>query len=117
MAVGGTALIALPAVGPLCPLRRTTGVPCPVCGMTTGTFAMVRGDVLAAFLANPLAPLLFAVVLLAFIPPLWRQLWRAGTALKASLDGPDDSARSRWWVTVPVVAALWLYQLHRFDHL
>ena len=104
VAVGAVGLLAvLPAVGPLCPLRRTTGVPCPMCGMTTGANALARGDVAGAVVANPLAPVLaLAVVaswllLLAGRPTLPIRTRTIGRSLTAALP------------------FLWLYQLHRHD--
>ncbi len=109
MVAGAGALSVLPAMGPLCPLRRTTGVPCPFCGMTTGSFALVRGDVFGAFAANPLAPILLLVVLLACIPPLWRAA--------ASLQLPPSIDRNKHLVPWLLLAPLWLFQLHRFEYL
>ncbi|MEE9417693.1 MAG: DUF2752 domain-containing protein [Acidimicrobiales bacterium] len=107
MAVGGAALSVLPALGPLCPLRRVTGVPCPFCGMTTATLALARGDVGAAVAANPMALILIAVVAIAFVPPLWRMI--------ASIEPPERlraAAPKLPWI---LLAPLWLLQLHRFD--
>ncbi len=107
MVGGGVALQFLPAVGPLCPLRRTTGVPCPFCGMTTGVLALARGDVAAAFAANPLAPFLVLVVLIAFVTPLWRTL--------SNLRLPEPLYERRHVIPWVLLAPLWLFQLHRFD--
>ena len=41
----------------ICPLRTLTGVPCPFCGMTTGTVATLRGNLTPAVQANPFGPL------------------------------------------------------------
>ena len=49
----------------LCLLRRTTGLPCPTCGMTRSFCAMGRGDLGDAFRQHPLGPVLYA--LLAFV--------------------------------------------------
>ena len=39
--------------GILCPLRAVTGVPCPLCGMTTSVTATTQLDLAGAFSANP----------------------------------------------------------------
>ncbi len=38
----------------LCHLRRTTGVPCPTCGTTRATTALLGGDFGTAIAHNPL---------------------------------------------------------------
>ena len=48
----------------MCWLRRTTGIPCPTCGMTRAFSALAKGDVRHAVAYNPLSPL-FAVVILS----------------------------------------------------
>ena len=66
---------ALPVHPPLaCPLRATTGIPCPFCGMTRAVVAAVHGDLAASLRYNPagaVAVVLAAVVLLV---PRLRQI-------------------------------------------
>jgi hypothetical protein len=109
MAVGAAALPVLPDVGPLCPLRRLTGVPCPFCGMTTGVLALSRGDVVAAFAANPLAPLLVAAVVVSFLPFMYRS-----RSFEHGLARARRVGRVVPWLLLPL---LWVWELHRFDHL
>lgn len=57
------ALAALFAVAvqtefPLCPMASTFGVPCPGCGLTRATMALLRGDLKAALGFHPLVLLL-----------------------------------------------------------
>ena len=44
-----------------CPLRTLTGIPCPLCGMTTAATGLASGDLGAALAANP-----FVLVLAGF---------------------------------------------------
>lgn len=81
--------------GVLCPLRNLTGVPCPMCGMTTSVEATVRLQLGDAFAANPagILAVVVAVALLIRRPatlPLWTPAILAG------------------------LAAMWLFQFHRF---
>jgi hypothetical protein len=55
-------------LGVLCPLRRLTGVPCPLCGLTTGTSELAHLDVAGAVHAHPLAPAALAFLALAWTP-------------------------------------------------
>lgn len=104
------ALAALPPLGPLCPLRRLTGVPCPLCGTTTGVLALVRGDVAGSLAANPVALVVVAAVALA-----WARWLAAAWAGRA----PTPLLRDRWRglatrAPVPVLALLEVFELHRF---
>jgi len=55
--VGGVAL-AVHVDFPLCPLAGTFGIPCPGCGLTRATLALMHGDVHAALHFHPLVWLL-----------------------------------------------------------
>ncbi len=52
---------------PLCSFKRLTGTPCPTCGGTRAALRLADGDVLGAFLFNPLlfVTLLFLTVVVA----------------------------------------------------
>ena len=82
--------------GLLCPLRATTGVPCPTCGMTTSVKACLNLDFGSAFAASPggIAALLVAALLVVTRPHHLKVSWvGAGAAM----------------------AFLWIWQLFRFD--
>ena len=111
----GTGALIWPAVtvrtglGLPCPLRTITGVPCPACGLTTAAIACVRGDLPAAFAANPmilgLAALTVLVVPLVALraaglvapPRPWPPAWRRASGRTAGL----------------LALASWLFQWHR----
>ena len=89
-------LPALPGhPGPPCPLRMLTGVPCPMCGMTTSVEATVHLDFRAALAANPagIALVVVAIVLLARRP--------------RSVPLPPVA------VTLGVLALMWVFELNR----
>jgi hypothetical protein len=97
-------LPALPIGGPPCVLRALTGIPCPLCGMTTGVVATVHGHWLDAFAANPAAPLLVMAVVVAWVA------WVFGRRL------PRIPAISGPAVVLPL-GLLWLFELARFGKL
>ena len=53
-----------PGLPDLCPLHRTTGLWCPLCGGTRATRELIHGDLRAAMGYNPFALVLEAVVVL-----------------------------------------------------
>lgn len=56
-------LLAMAAVEfPLCPTRLFVGVPCPGCGLTRATLAMLQLDLAAVWRFHPLAPVMAPVV-------------------------------------------------------
>jgi hypothetical protein len=97
MIAGGAALQLLPVHIPIfCPLRAATGVPCPLCGMTTSVEATLRFDLEDALAATPAGILAVgaAIALLVLRPSVFRL---PASALYVAL------------------AAMWVFQLHRFS--
>jgi hypothetical protein len=100
------ALVALASVhlrdrpASLCLLRSLTGVPCPFCGGTTSAVQLGSGDLRAAFVTSPIAPLM-----LAAFPLLGR--------LRTAAWWPPRPVRWGLVLAVLVVAEVW--QLARFD--
>lgn len=99
----GLAMLALGLVLPLlhvrtlfpCPLRTLTGVPCPLCGMTTSVVALMHLHPGRALDANPIGLLVVAVALaLILLRPRKVQIPIGLFVLAA--------------------AASWLFELHRF---
>lgn len=94
---------ALPAVarwtGAACLLRGLTGLPCPGCGITTSLLALARGDVGAAWAANP-AGLVVAALLVV-------QALAAADALRPrrSSAGPGAGGRLGWFAVLDRAAA------------
>ena len=89
--------------GALCPLRRLTGIPCPMCGSTTVFMEAGAGHWTAALTANPMTVVVFFVFLaapLALVDPVasWANL----------------PARRRNIGLGVLLALSWIWQLHRF---
>jgi hypothetical protein len=88
-----------------CPLRWVTGVPCPLCGMTTATVALVRGDLASALSANPFVVVLAALVAAAVAALVLRSLgllrppepWGRTVVTRLSLVALAAAAASEAW--------------------
>jgi hypothetical protein len=47
---------------PVCPIKLTSGYPCPSCGSTRSILAILHGDFIEALLLNPLGYLSFVLI-------------------------------------------------------
>jgi hypothetical protein len=93
-----------------CPLRTLTGIPCPLCGMTTAATGLAAGDLGAALAANPFVLLLAGFTLVMAVLMIARAVGR----LPAPAQWPVAQRRQGYWVTAMLAAASWAFQLHRF---
>jgi phosphatidylserine synthase len=92
-----------------CPLRSFTGIPCPLCGMTTAATGLASGD-LGAVAANPFVLLLAGFTLVMAVLMAARALgWAPGAA-----QWPASRRRQSYWLVAAVAGASWAFQLHRF---
>jgi hypothetical protein len=80
---------------PLCPTAFFWGIPCPGCGLTRATLALLHGELRAAVGFHPLAPLL--VPLLAFVFGKGLVDYARGT--------PPATPERAWWARR---GAVWL---------
>lgn len=102
--LAGALMLAAAVVLPLlpgnagiaCPLRLLTGIPCPLCGMTTSVEAIVRLDLRDALVANPGGVVAVIVALVLLVRPPSRLVLH-----HAVLSG--------------VLVTMWLFELHRYD--
>jgi hypothetical protein len=68
--------VSVPAepIYPLCAFHWLTGLPCPLCGLTRGIFALAKGHFREAEHFNALTPLAFAMIFSLFwTPHFWTQ--------------------------------------------
>jgi Protein of unknown function (DUF2752) len=103
LAAAVLAIVGLPPVDLHGPLHYL-GIMDPLCGMTRGTVALLRGRLGQAVAYNPASPLLVAGALLA----LGR--WLVGRLTGRWLDATLRPTRSTWAVAAVAVLALWVNQ-------
>jgi len=102
-------LIALEV--PLCPSKNLFGIPCPGCGLTRATEALVVGDVWTMLQMHPLAPILTPVALFSVVRAT---MVSAGLVQNSSVD-PLGKIPNFVWVTFGVVLiGLWIARLAGF---
>jgi hypothetical protein len=82
-----------------CPLRTVTGVPCPLCGLTTSVKAVMRADLAGATAANPFGLVAVGLAVLLLLRPQLRNLRVPANVLLLG------------------VVMSWFVQLHRFHFL
>jgi hypothetical protein len=82
-----------PALG--CPLRALTGVPCPLCGMTTSVEATLQGEPGAALATNPAGLVAVVAALLLLVVRLPRIVVPRA-------------------VLIGILGGMWIFELHRF---
>lgn len=80
----GVLFLVTPPAEPLirlCGFYWLTGLPCALCGLTRGVFALAKGQWSAAMHWNALSPLAFAMLFSLFWDhPMRGRLWTAGIA-------------------------------------
>ena len=64
--LAGLFALAVHSDFPLCPMASSLGIPCPGCGLTRATLALLRGDVGTALHLHPLVTVL-APLFIAFV--------------------------------------------------
>jgi hypothetical protein len=93
-----------------CPLRAVTGIPCPLCGMTTAATALAAGDLGPAMAANP-----FVLVVAGFTLVMAALMAARALGLAAPpAQSPAARRRQSYWAAGVLAAASWAFQLHRF---
>ncbi|CAN5401768.1 hypothetical protein BH11PSE11_BH11PSE11_14720 [soil metagenome] len=89
---------------PLCVFRRLSGLPCPLCGATHACAALIDGDLLTAWQANPGVIVLVAIALTQTVQ-LAYEAWSARRLLRWRI-GPEI-----WSGGLVVLALVWLMRL------
>ena len=93
---------------PLCPMRHVFGVPCPGCGLTRASGALLTGRFHDVFAFHPLVPLILPLVAWMF---LRMTLVSAGLLRSDSFDPLDRIPTAVWGVLVLVLLGVWIARL------
>jgi hypothetical protein len=86
LALGGVFALIVALRLPFCPMATVLGIPCPGCGLTRATLALLHGDIHGAFRLHPL------VFVLA---PLFAAAMASATL--SFVRGPNAARRSNPW--------------------
>jgi hypothetical protein len=87
-----------------CLLREATGIPCPTCGATRGTLALLEGQLVEALLLNPMVTVAAGGFLIGgLVAPLWA--YRRGTVPTVPVPLPGWSRTA----IVVVILANWAW--------
>jgi hypothetical protein len=103
LTAGMLAVVGLPPIGLHGPLHYL-GIMDPLCGMTRGTVAVLRGQLKLAWAYHPASPLLVAGAMLA----LGR--WVAGRLTGRWLNVHVRPSRAAWTTGAVAVLTLWVNQ-------
>jgi hypothetical protein len=103
LAAAQVACVAAGVGGWLCPLQSALGIPCPGCGLTRATVALVRGEFAAAFNLHAFAPVLLLCLALLAVAGL------LPAARREAFAGLVGRFERRTKVSYVVLGALLLY--------
>lgn len=92
-----------------CPLRMLTGIPCPLCGMTTGTVAFLKGDLSSALAANPLSVAFVPLAAAALADRVARLVTR-----RPARPWPAAARRSAVAALGAALTGAWVFEAFRF---
>lgn len=101
------ALLLLAGAFPTCAFKLAVGAPCPGCGLTRATLALLRLDLAEVWRLHPLAPL---------VSPLFGWLLLRPLAVRIGWVSPEAGllrGRALTVVIVSVVLAMWILYVAR----
>ena len=80
---------------PACPIYSYLGFPCPACGMTRATYALVNGDFFSSIGYNP------TILYFAFVTPIYLfiQFFHGFSIYSLNVYGTGSSFNNGFWIT------------------
>lgn len=102
-AVLAAVLAAFVVWGPaICPVRNSVGVPCPGCGLTRSTVALLHGDFERALHFHPLVWLMLPIFLVMVIEEVYIFVRRERLTLLSRIPNVF------WWPAGVAILAVWI---------
>ncbi|MCA9609705.1 MAG: DUF2752 domain-containing protein [Myxococcales bacterium] len=96
---------------PLCPSKNLFGIPCPGCGLTRASEAMLVGDLWGMIRFHPLAPIITPVAVYSF----FRATMVSAGLISIHKKDPLGKVPNFVWATIGVVlVGLWVVRLLGF---
>ena len=92
LALGGFLALILLSQLPFCPMAGVLGIPCPGCGLTRATLALLHGHLGEALRFHPLVLLVSPLVALVLA-------WNAVSYVRRGRWSAVEGVRSRWITT------------------
>jgi len=97
-----------------CMFKNVTGVPCPSCGSTRAMVLLVRGDLCASLLMNPIGLILSVIML---VVPIWL-LYDVATKKQTLLDAWRNTERiiKIRWVAITLILLIawnWAWNIYK----
>lgn len=107
LGLSGAAALAVLLDAPLCPSAALLGIPCPGCGLTRATLALLHGDVGAAFHFHPLVFVLSPLFVGLMVNALFDYV-RGPTAQPAVKRGSAPWLNHALWLLLVLVLGVWV---------
>ena len=98
-------------IHPRCPVYSITGIPCPGCGSTRATLALIHGDIQKALWYNPLAIAVDIAVVVYLV-------WYTVDIIRGK-DTVNVLLKRKWrkelWIPVLIIIVInWIFNIYKF---
>ena len=101
------------AVPTVCLLKNVTGIPCPTCGTTDSITYLLNGDIMGAFMLNPLGIPLSLLILFFVVKVLFELVIKKRTFVEivALYETFTRSHRKKFYFLLFIIFINWIWVL------